>query len=111
MPLEGSCGNNVVVTSTSNTVAGGGSAAVTVGGAAKTSVASASIVPTGKINKRTSRLSSLAEDVCFTPDGDAPPYRARLHLLFAQIEKEFEALYLDNLNRKHKIKIKIGYLK
>lgn len=50
-----------------------------------------------KITKRTSRLSSLAEDIC--PPDDAP-FRMRLHLLFAQIEKEFETLYLENLSRK-----------
>lgn len=48
-----------------------------------------------KISKRTtSRLSSLAEDAA---DLDAP-FRAKLHSLFAQIEKEFEVLYLENLN-------------
>lgn len=46
---------------------------------------------------RTSRLSSLAEDMC--PPDDAP-FRIRLHLLFSQIEKEFELLYVENLNRK-----------
>lgn len=50
-----------------------------------------------KITKRTGRLSSLAEDFC--PQDDAP-FRIRLHLLFAQIEKEFETLYLENLSRK-----------
>lgn len=51
-----------------------------------------------KITKRTSRLSSLAEDIC-PADLDAP-FRAKLHSLFAQIEKEFEALYLENLSCK-----------
>ena len=40
------------------------------------------------------RLSSLAEDF-----GDAhAPFRSRLHNLFAQIEKEFEILYMENQN-------------
>lgn len=52
-----------------------------------------------KITKRTSRLSSLAEaeDICRPDDA---PFRMRLHLLFGQIEKEFETLYLENLSRK-----------
>lgn len=93
MPLDGSA--NVVTSTTASTVAAGSAATVS----AKTS-ASGATTGAGKINKRTSRLSSLAEDACINAD-DAP-YRARLHLLFAQIEKEFEALYLDNLNRKIK---------
>lgn len=28
----------------------------------------------------------------------APPYRAKLHALFRQIEREFEALYQENQN-------------
>lgn len=48
---------------------------------------------------RTARLSSLAEDMGMTIP-DEPPYRARLHHLFAQIEKEFEMLYLENLSCK-----------
>lgn len=47
---------------------------------------------------RTSRLSSLAEDF-----GDAPPFRDRLHILFSQIEKEFEILYIENLNLQEKL--------
>lgn len=45
--------------------------------------------------KRTDRLSSLAEYACA---GDDSHYRVRLQSLFAQIEKEFETLYLENLN-------------
>ena len=44
---------------------------------------------------RTTRLSSLAEDI---PE-DAP-FRSKLHVLFSQIEKEFELLYLENLSCK-----------
>lgn len=47
---------------------------------------------------RSARLSSLAEDISIIPE-DAP-FRARLHMLFSQIEKEFELLYLENLNCK-----------
>jgi len=48
-----------------------------------------------KANKaRAVRLTSLTEDVAAVPE-DAP-FRARLHLLFAQIEREFEQLYLEN---------------
>lgn len=48
---------------------------------------------------RSARLSSLAEDMGMTLPDDTP-YRARLHHLFAQIEKEFEMLYLENLSCK-----------
>lgn len=59
---------------------------------------SGSNAASAKISKhRTSRLSSLIEDMCPV---DEAPFRARLHLLFSQIEKEFELLYLENLNRK-----------
>lgn len=43
------------------------------------------------------RLTSLTEDISIIPE-DAP-FRSRLHFLFEQIEKEFEQLYLENLNR------------
>lgn len=46
---------------------------------------------------RTTRLSSLAEDMGINIP-DETPFRARLHHLFAQIEKEFELLYLENLS-------------
>lgn len=46
------------------------------------------------------RLTSLTEDISIIPE-DAP-YRSRLHYLFAQIEKEFEQLYLENLNREYR---------
>lgn len=45
------------------------------------------------------RLTSLTEDISIIPE-DAP-YRNRLHYLFAQIEKEFEQLYLENLSREY----------
>lgn len=51
---------------------------------------------------RTSRLSSLAEDMGMNIP-DETPFRARLHHLFAQIEKEFELLYLENLSCKFRI--------
>lgn len=50
---------------------------------------------TGVKAKRSPRLSSLAEDILPTDDA---PFRARLHQLFSQIEKEFEGLYLENLS-------------
>lgn len=63
------------------------------------SKASGSNAANAKISKqRTSRLSSLIEDMCPV---DEAPFRARLHLLFSQIEKEFELLYLENLNCKY----------
>lgn len=46
------------------------------------------------------RLTSLTEDASIIPE-DAP-FRSRLHYLFAQIEKEFEQLYLENLNREYR---------
>lgn len=47
------------------------------------------------------RLSSLLEDgdVAAAATADAP-FRMRLHSLFAQIEKEFESLYMENVGRK-----------
>lgn len=58
---------------------------------------------------RTARLSSLVEDMGM-PLPDEIPYRVRLHHLFAQIEKEFEILYLENLSCKHVIKLMCTYL-
>lgn len=52
--------------------------------------------------KKSLRLTSLAEDII--PPEDAP-FRARLHALFSQIEKEFEILYIENLNCKFPIEI------
>lgn len=53
-----------------------------------------------KLAKRTAgRLSSLTEDAAVADGAVDAPFRVRLHSLFAQIEKEFEALYLENLNR------------
>lgn len=46
-------------------------------------------------SEKARRLTSLAEDI-YT--GDDAPFRQRLHLLFSQIEKEFELLYLENLS-------------
>lgn len=43
------------------------------------------------------RLTSLAEDIYPTDDA---PFRQRLHLLFSQIEKEFELLYIENMSCK-----------
>lgn len=60
-----------------------------------------------KSSKR--RLQSLAEGSDIMPnlfkiDQDSecsipPVFRARLHELFSQIEKEFDILYTENLNR------------
>lgn len=50
-----------------------------------------------KMSKRTSRLSSLIEDSSSV--SNVVDARARLHLLFSQIEKEFEVLYLENISR------------
>lgn len=55
---------------------------------------------------RASRLSSLAEDANAPEDA---PFRARLHLLFSQIEKEFELMYIENLNRKSLVIYKCTY--
>lgn len=44
------------------------------------------------------RLSAFGgEDFGYYAKDDA---KERLHFLFAQIEKEFDALYMENLNRK-----------
>uniref|UniRef100_A0A1I8PLP6 WD repeat-containing protein 37 n=2 Tax=Stomoxys calcitrans TaxID=35570 RepID=A0A1I8PLP6_STOCA len=51
---------------------------------------------------RTSRMSSLAEDMGLHVPDEAP-YRSKLHYLFAQIEKEFEVLYMENLNLQEKL--------
>lgn len=47
-----------------------------------------------KFAEKSRRLTSLAEDY---PVDDAP-FRQRLHLLFSQIEKEFELVFLENLS-------------
>lgn len=52
-----------------------------------------------KFSEKTRRLASLAEDF---PTDDAP-FRQRLHLLFSQIEKEFELVFLENLSREYSI--------
>lgn len=52
-----------------------------------------------KSSKRNTRLSSLTEDIALT---DAP-YREKLHILFSQIEKEFDALYAENLSLQEKL--------
>ncbi|XP_055371759.1 WD repeat-containing protein 37 [Condylostylus longicornis] len=62
------------------------------------SVSGKSIVKPSK--QRSSRLSSLAEDLIAD---EGPPFRARLHILFSQIEKEFELLYIENLNLQEKL--------
>lgn len=46
--------------------------------------------------EKTRRLTSLVEDFA----AEDAPFRQRLHLLFSQIEKEFELLYLENLSCK-----------
>lgn len=50
-----------------------------------------------KFAEKSRRLTSLAEDF----PGDDAPFRQRLHLLFSQIEKEFELVFLENLSRKY----------
>lgn len=55
----------------------------------------ASIIKSSK--RASSRLTSLAESDQIPDDA---PFRARLHVLFSQIEREFEHLYIENLNRK-----------
>lgn len=49
-----------------------------------------------KVSEKTRRLANLAEDF---PIDDAP-FKQRLHLLFSQIEKEFESVFLENLSCK-----------
>uniref|UniRef100_A0A240SX86 WD repeat-containing protein 37 n=1 Tax=Glossina pallidipes TaxID=7398 RepID=A0A240SX86_GLOPL len=47
---------------------------------------------------RSSRLEDMGMGI-----PDEVPFRGRLHYLFAQIEKEFELLYLENLNLQDKL--------
>lgn len=47
--------------------------------------------------EKSRRLTSLAEDY----PGDDAPFRTRLHLLFTQIEREFELVFLENLSCKY----------
>lgn len=54
---------------------------------------------------RAARLTSLTEDVTTVPE-DAP-FRARLHNLFTQIEREFEQLYLENQNCKYSLVLEV----
>lgn len=49
-----------------------------------------------KVSEKTRRLANLAEDF---PIDDAP-FKQRLHILFSQIEKEFESVFLENLSCK-----------
>lgn len=62
-----------------------------------------------KNNKRSPRLTSFAEDLM--PGEHAAPYRAKLQILFTQIEKEFENLYIENLSRKYRFLIFFFLLK
>lgn len=53
--------------------------------------------------KRSLKLSSLADDMLAASGSghhqqQEEPFRARLHQLFAQIEREFELLHAENLN-------------
>lgn len=50
------------------------------------------------VKRISNRLSSLVED---SGQPDDAPYRVRLHHLFSQIEKEFELLYIENINCKY----------
>ncbi|EDW84537.1 uncharacterized protein Dwil_GK14176 [Drosophila willistoni] len=50
---------------------------------------------------KAARLTSLTEDVYIVPE-DAP-FRGRLQFLFSQIEKEFEQLYVENLQLQDKL--------
>lgn len=52
-----------------------------------------------KSAKRSSRLTSLTEDL----SGADPPYREKLHILFAQIESTLDALYAENLSLQEKL--------
>lgn len=55
---------------------------------------------------RLPRIISLAEDLGMMIPEDAP-FRIRLHHLFAQIEKEFELLYLENLHCKTPLPLRL----
>lgn len=54
--------------------------------------------------KKSLKLSSLADDMIGPPSATGShheePFRARLHHLFAQIEREFELLHAENLSCK-----------
>uniref|UniRef100_A0A182JCS6 WD repeat-containing protein 37 n=1 Tax=Anopheles atroparvus TaxID=41427 RepID=A0A182JCS6_ANOAO len=59
--------------------------------------------------KRSLKLGSLAEDIMpSTLGGSEEPFRARLHHLFAQIEKEFELLHAENMNLREKLEAVAG---
>lgn len=47
-----------------------------------------------KLSEKSRRLTNLADDL----STDDAPFRQRLHLLFSQIEKEFELVFLENLS-------------
>lgn len=53
-------------------------------------------------NASSGRFSGFAEDLGGYYAKDA--FRERLHFLFAQIEKEFDTLYMENLSRKNNLK-------
>lgn len=60
-------------------------------------------MPLDSGNSYSGRFSGFADDLGAGGGGGyyaKDAFRERLHGLFAQIEKEFDTLYMENLNRK-----------
>ncbi|XP_055613295.1 WD repeat-containing protein 37 [Uranotaenia lowii] len=109
--------------------AGGGAAAGASGGAGVVGVtaSSTSVGSTGATSvggstskqlvaaKKSLKLSSLADDMLIgigppsaTGSHHEEPFRARLHQLFSQIEREFELLHAENLSLQEKLDAATG---
>lgn len=58
--------------------------------------------------KRALKLSSLADDMIGPGHQEQEPFRARLHQLFAQIEREFDLLHAENLSLQEKLEAVAG---
>ncbi|XP_050100016.1 WD repeat-containing protein 37 [Anopheles aquasalis] len=98
-------------TTTTTPSMAGGSSSMTLGTVGGTSTVNASTIAsalTGKQSnaKRSLKLSSLADDlkpIGLAAGSGEEPFRARLHDLFSQIEKEFEVLYFENVALREKL--------
>lgn len=112
MPLDSG-----IVGISGNPVGAAAAAAAAAGGSASGGLAqtpSGSSVVSGKMAaKRSLKLSSLADDMLAASGSghhqqQEEPFRARLHQLFAQIEREFELLHAENLNLQEKLEAVAG---
>uniref|UniRef100_A0A182W355 WD repeat-containing protein 37 n=1 Tax=Anopheles minimus TaxID=112268 RepID=A0A182W355_9DIPT len=131
MPLDGSSSKQPAVASSSvsggatgagGTTAGSGGPAGVAGigvggsgtgpvvtGATAGGVSGASVMGKQLTAKRSLKLGSLAEDMMpGSLGGGEESFRARLHHLFSQIEKEFELLHVENMSLREKLEAVAG---